>query len=145
EETARQRDEAVQKLPHQDEIQRLPTEKQRAIYEQARNNVPPVVKTIPPGYLLVERNFPITDSQYELLQKETRAFLQSQSRVYRISRTIAIFLVFTLLALLVVLYVIRFQQGLASGLHKVVGVCALVLLTLVIGLFLCPVCWHAVL
>lgn len=147
EETARKRDEVVQKLTKEKKelLQALPPEKQQEIIEQARRNVMPVVKTFAPGELLVERNFPITDSQYELLQKESRAFLQSQNRASRISRTIAIFLVFTLLALLVVLYVIRFQQGLASSLHKIAGVCVMVLLTLGIGLFLCPVCWHAVL
>ena len=108
--------------------------------------MPDVIKMYAPGDLLVECGSPITDSQYELLLKETRAYLQSQSRACRICRTIAIFLVFTLLSLLVVLYVIRFQQGLASSLHMVVGVCAIVLLTLVIGLFLChEVCWHVVL
>jgi hypothetical protein len=138
EERARQRDEAIQKLTAEE--QRNPE-----TCERVRRAVKPVVRPYPVGTLLVERNFPITDSQYELLQKERRAFLQSQSPAHRISRTSAIFLVFTLLALLVVLYVVRFQQGLASRLHKVVGVCALVLLTLVVGLFLCPVCWHAVL
>ncbi|MHB1425839.1 MAG: HD family phosphohydrolase [Gemmataceae bacterium] len=147
EETARQRDEAVRKLTTEDkELPKKNPLEQQKIIEKTRQDVPPVVKTYAPGELLVERNFPITDSQYELLQRESRAFLQSQSRACRISRTIAVFLVFTLLSLLVVLYVIRFQQGLASSLRMVVGVCAIVLFTLVIGLFLChEVCWHVVL
>ncbi len=138
EETARKRDEAVQALP-------VDQQRDHKACELVRKAVPPVVKPFPPGTLLVERDFAITDSQYELLQAETRAFWQSQGQARRISRSVSIFLVFTLLALLVILYVIRFQEGLASSLHKIVGVCALVLLTLVLGLFLCPVCWHAVL
>jgi putative nucleotidyltransferase with HDIG domain len=143
--TARQRDEAVKALSANPDFQALPLEKQRALYEETRRNVVPVPKTFLPGDLLVERNFPITDSQYEILQVESRAFLQSRSWAGRICRTIAIFLVFALLSLLVVLYVIRFQQGLAASPHKVGGVCAVVLATLSVGLFLCPVCWHAVL
>jgi cyclic-di-AMP phosphodiesterase PgpH len=148
EETAKERERAVKKL-FNEEKERLdgktPKEQQKII-DETQNSVQPILKTYAPGDTLVERNCPITDSQYELLQKEYRAFLQSQSRVCRISRTIAIFLVFTLLALLVVLYVIRFQQGLASSPNKVLGVCAVVLLTLVIGLFLChEVGWHVVL
>ncbi|HWG46165.1 MAG TPA: HDIG domain-containing protein [Gemmataceae bacterium] len=138
EETARKRDEAVQALP-------VEQQRDHKACESVRKNVLPVVKPFPPGTLLVERDFAITDSQYELLQAETHAFWQSQGQARLVGRSVSIFLVFTLLALLVILYVIRFQEGLASSLHKIVGVCALVLLTLVLGLFLCPVCWHAVL
>jgi putative nucleotidyltransferase with HDIG domain len=147
EETSRRRDEAVQKFTTEDkDLQKKTPKQQQAEIEKVRNDVPDVIKAYAPGELLVERNFPITDSQYELLQKESHAFLQSQTPGYRISRTFAVFLVFTLLSLLVVLYVIRFQHGLASSLRMVVGVCAVVLLTLVIGLFLChEVCWHVVL
>ncbi|HEY7310136.1 MAG TPA: HDIG domain-containing metalloprotein [Gemmataceae bacterium] len=138
EETARKRDEAFQALP-------IEMQRDHKVCEETRRAVAPVIKKYPPGTLMVERNFAITDSQYELLQAETHAFWASQGRAARMSRSISIFLVFTLLSLLVVLYVVRFQQGLAASLHKTVGVCALVVLTLVLGLFLCPVCWHAVL
>jgi putative nucleotidyltransferase with HDIG domain len=146
EETARQRDEKVKELAKDAKVQVLPLEEQRKLYERVRAEVPPFMKSFARDTLLVERNSPITDSQYDILQRESRAFLQSLSPATRVSRTIAIFLVFTLLALVVVLYVIRFQQGLASSPHKVVGVCAMVLLTLGIGLFLChEVSWHVVL
>jgi putative nucleotidyltransferase with HDIG domain len=138
EETARKRDEAVQELTAAEQ-------RDHKLCEQTRKNVEPVVKAFPPGTLLVERNFAITDSQYELLQAEAHAFSASQGQARRVGIGVAIFLVFLLLSLLVILYVVRFQQGLASSLHKIVGVCALVLLTLILGLFLCPVCWHAVL
>jgi putative nucleotidyltransferase with HDIG domain len=93
----------------------------------------------------VERDFPISEKQYELLKAESQAYWKNQgSKIW--VRTFSIFLIFTLLALLVILYVVRFQEGLASSLRMVVGVCAIVLLTLVIGLFLCyEVCWHVVL
>jgi putative nucleotidyltransferase with HDIG domain len=138
EETARKRDVAVQDLKGE-------KQRDRKAVEEVRNNVTPVIKEFPPGTLLVERNFAITDSQYELLLAEAQAFRESQGHARRVGIGISIFLVFLLLALLVILYVVRFQEGLASSLHKVVGVCALVLLTLILGLFLCPVCWHAVL
>jgi cyclic-di-AMP phosphodiesterase PgpH len=150
EETARKRDEAVQSLSADE--QRDPKK-----CDEARKNTPEVYKVYSPGKLLVERDFAITDSQYELLLAESRAYWDSQVdrnsqgdpigfNWARIKRSFSIFLIFTLLALLVILYVVRFQEGLASSLRMVVGVCAIVLLTLVIGLFLChEVCWHVVL
>jgi hypothetical protein len=100
EETARQRDEVVQRLTTDPDWIKKTPEEQQQIIERKRQEVE-VVKTYAPGELLVERNFPITDSQYELLQKESHAFLKEQSWAYRTSRTIAVFLVFTLLSLLV--------------------------------------------
>jgi putative nucleotidyltransferase with HDIG domain len=139
EETARLRDDAVQALP-------MKEQRDHRRCEQVRHDVPVVKKPFLPGTLLVERDFAITESQYDLLQLESRAFWQSQGQSRLVSRSVSIFLTFTLLALLVVIYVVRFQHGLASSLHKVVGVCALVVLTLVLGLFLCyEVCWHVVL
>jgi putative nucleotidyltransferase with HDIG domain len=101
--------------------------------------------------LLVARDVPISERQYELLKAENRAYWDSQREENglnwaRIKRSSSIFLIFTLLALLVILYVVRFQEGLSSSVRMVVGVCSMVLLTLVIGLFLChEVCWHVVL
>ncbi len=145
EETARKRDEAVQNLSPEE--QRDPKK-----CEEVRKSTPEVFKVYPPAKLLVERDFPITDSQYELLLAESRAYWDSQGdpdnglNWARIKRSFCIFLIFTLLAVVVILYVVRFQEGLASSLRMVVGVCAMVLLTLVIGLFLChEVCWHVVL
>jgi putative nucleotidyltransferase with HDIG domain len=139
EETARKRDEALQNLSPEE--QRDP-KRCKEVREKIK-----VVKQYPPGTLLVEHNSPITDSQYELLQAESRAFWASKEvTLWRWIRTFSIFLIYTLLATLVILYVVRFQEELASNLRMVVGVCAMVLLTLVIGLFLChEVCWHVVL
>src|SRR6516225_800523 len=79
EETARKRDEAVQALP-------IELQRDHKVCEETRRAVKPVVKAFPPGTLLVERNFAITDSQYELLQAETHAFWASQGRAARMSR-----------------------------------------------------------
>ena len=116
-----------------------------AACEAARRAVVPVVDRYPPGTLLVPRGQPITEAQSGVLRLETRAVLHSQSSGGRFRRGMALFLVFSLLSSVVVLYVVRFQQGLAQSMPKVVGVCALVVLTLVVGLLLSHATWHAVL
>lgn len=136
--TDRRRDEAVEALPPE---RRSDPE----ACEAARRSVPPAVDRFPPGTLLVQRGQPITGLQYGLLKAETRAFQESQGPGDRVRRGVALFLVFSLQAMLVVLYVSRFQHGLAQSMPKVVGVCALVLLTLVVGLSLSHAAWHGVL
>jgi putative nucleotidyltransferase with HDIG domain len=136
--TERLRDEAVQGLPPE---RRSDPE----ACEAARRAVPPVVERFPAGTLLVQRGQPVTEQQLAPLQEETRAYLKSRGPRDRFRRGAALFLVLSLLSLLVVLYVVRFQHGLAESLPKVAGVCALVLLTLVVGLLLARPPWHAVL
>jgi putative nucleotidyltransferase with HDIG domain len=136
--TVRRRDEAVDRLP--------PEMRSDAVAcERARQAVPPVVDRYPLGSLLVQRGQPITADQYSLLQEETRAFLRSRDPADHFRRGAALFLVLSLLAMLVVLYSARFQHSLAQSLPKVVGVCALVLVTLILGLVLSRSPWHAVL
>jgi putative nucleotidyltransferase with HDIG domain len=136
--TLRNRDEAVERLSA--ELRSDPE-----ACEQARRAVPPVLERYPQGALLVQRGQPITDRQFTLLQEETRAYLSSQRPSDHVRRGAALFLEFSLLSMLVVLYVVRFQHGLAVSLFKISGVCALVLLTLVLGLVLSHATWHAVL
>jgi putative nucleotidyltransferase with HDIG domain len=136
--TVRKQDQAVERLSP--ERRSDPAE-----CERARLRVPPVIDRFPGGTLLVQRGQPITDQQRTLLRAETRAFLTNQGPADHIRRGAALGLVFSLLALLVVIYVGRFQQGLAQSLPKITGVCALVLLTLVLGLLLSHATWHAVL
>jgi putative nucleotidyltransferase with HDIG domain len=136
--TERLRDEAVEGLPPE---RRSDPE----ACETARRAVPPVVERFPEGTLLVQRGRPVTEQQLTPLQEETRAYLKSRGAGDRFRRGAALFLVLSLLSALVVLYVVRFQQGLAQSLPKVAGVCALVLLTLVLGLLLGRAPWHAVL
>jgi putative nucleotidyltransferase with HDIG domain len=113
--------------------------------ELARRSVPTAVDRFPPGMMIVQRGQPITEQQYRLLDLERRAFLASKRPAYHLRRGAALFLVFSLLGAVVVIYGVRFQQGLAQSLPKVVGVCALVLLTLVLGLLLSQASFHAIL
>jgi putative nucleotidyltransferase with HDIG domain len=130
-----------------DEIeQRLPPELRRdpAACERARQAVPPVMHPYPPGSLIVPRNHPINEAQYVLLQAENRAFAEAVPHAVRLRRGASLFLTFSFLAILVVLYVIRFQHSLAQSLPKIFGVCTLVLLTLAVGLVMSRATWHAV-
>ncbi len=136
--TARKRDEAVAALP-------ADQQSDPAQCESARQAIPPVVERYPPGTLLVQRGRPISDAHYRLLKKENDAFLASRSSADHFRRWLALLLVFSLLAGVVVLYVVRFQQALAESLPKLAGVCGLVLVTLILGLLLGRASWHAVL
>jgi putative nucleotidyltransferase with HDIG domain len=134
----RRKDEAVAKLPA--ELRGDPEAS-----DAARRGEPPVIDHYPVGTLLVQRGQPITEPQYAVLQEETRAFLHSRSPWDHVRRVAALFLVLSLLSMIVVLYSVRFQQCLARSLPKVAGVCALVLLTLLLGLILSRPPWHAAL
>src|SRR4051812_22441813 len=104
------------------EVERLPA--------QAHGDDPdapadaPLLERFPPGTLLVPRGVPITEPQYTLLQEESRAYLDSRGAADHFRRGASLFLVLSLLSMLVVLYVARFQHGLAQSLPKVAGVCA---------------------
>jgi putative nucleotidyltransferase with HDIG domain len=129
--TQKAKDEAVK--PFQDPILR----------EQARRSILPVVEKYPRDLLLVPRGQPITLRHVTLLREEHRAYLRSLSHRDHLRRGIALVLVFTLLAALVVLYVARFQTGLADNLPTITGVCALVVVTLALGMVLNRPPWYA--
>ena len=135
--TDRKRDEAVERLP-------VDLRDERAC-QAMRNAEPAVFDHYPAGTLLVPRGQPITEAQTLLLRAENQAYWQSRGYAEHIRRGVALFLVLNLLSALVVLYVVRFQAGLAQSLPKITGVCALVLLTLALGLLLSRPPWHAVL
>ncbi len=97
------------------------------------------------GMLLIQRGHPITERQLSLLQEEHNAWAKSRGRSERIYRGAGLFLIFALLSALVVLYVIRFQTGLAQCLPTIAKVCALAVFTLVLGMLLSRAPWHAVL
>jgi putative nucleotidyltransferase with HDIG domain len=103
----------------------------------------PVIEKYPPGMLLVERGEPISGRQLALLEHERRAYQNNLSSGDRIRRGGALFLIFSLLAMLIVLYVGRFQVGLAEHLPTIVGVCALVVVTLGLAMLLSHWPWHA--
>ncbi|HXG11858.1 MAG TPA: HDIG domain-containing protein [Gemmataceae bacterium] len=136
--TQRAREEAVERLPPA--LQQDP-----AACARARQAVPPVIERFPPGTPLVQRGQPISERQLLLLAEEDRAYRHSLDRTDHFRRGLAIFLIMTLLALLVILYVVRFQAALAKSLPMIAGVCALVILTLLLGLLLSQPPWYAVL
>src|SRR5262249_39845928 len=113
-------------------------------WEGARKAVPAVIDTYPRETPLVPRGQPITKEQLFLLEEEYRAFQANQTTVDHLRRAGALFLVISLLSVLIVLYVVRFQEALARSLPKVVGVCALVVGTLALGLLLSRPPWYAV-
>ena len=136
--TERAREAAVERLP-------AASRDDPAACEAARQSVAAVVEKYPVSTPLVQRGVPITESQLALLEEEQRAFQDNLEDHAHILRGLALFLVMGLLATLVVLYVVRFQPGLAQSLPKIVGVCALVALTLALGLVLSEPPWYAVL
>jgi putative nucleotidyltransferase with HDIG domain len=111
--------------------------------EKARNAERPVVEQYPQGMLLVERGKPITGRQLALLDEERRAYEHSLGQNARIRRGAALFLIFGLLAILIVIYVGRFQVSLAQSLPTIVGLCGLVLITLALAMLLSHRPWHA--
>src|SRR5262249_27850947 len=97
------------------------------------------------GTLVAGRGQPISEAQALLLREEARTFQRSRTPLDQFRHGAALFLVLALLAALVVLYVVRFQPSLAQSLQKTAGVCALVLLTIALGLALSRPPWYAVL
>jgi putative nucleotidyltransferase with HDIG domain len=95
------------------------------------------------GDLLVPRGYPVRDRHLDLLAQEHRAFVKSLLPEDHWNRGIALFLIFSLLSALVVIYVARFQAGLAQNLPMIGGVCVLALMTVVLGSVLGRPPWHA--
>ncbi len=137
-------------LANQKEIERLETNgprpgNARTEKPTTEKDKPPIVERYTRGMLLLERGQPITtERQVDLLEQEHDAFLASQKPREHLLRGVALFLVFGLLAALVVLYVARFQTGLAESVPTITAVCALVFLTLVLGVLLSLPPWYAV-
>lgn len=111
--------------------------------ERAQFTERPVIERYPRGMVLVPRGTPIQERQLELLHAEHRAYQDSLEQGDHIRRGIALFLVFSLFAALVILYVCRFQVGLARSLPTIAGICVLVAVTLSLGPVLSRAPWHA--
>jgi putative nucleotidyltransferase with HDIG domain len=94
--------------------------------------------------LLVLRSQPLGERELEALASEHAAYQDSLALGQRWQRGSALFLIFSLLTTLVVLYVSRFQPALGQSLPKIGGVCVLVLGTFLLGLVLNQAPWHAV-
>ncbi|HZU34448.1 MAG TPA: HDIG domain-containing protein [Gemmataceae bacterium] len=136
--TEDQRDAAVEQLPaaqRDDPVARA----------AARNAVPPVFEKFPPATVLVPRGNPITERQHTLLEEEHRAFMRSLKRGDHVRRLTAMFLIMSLLAALVVLYVGRFQTSLAQSLPKIGAICVLAVVTLALAIVLSRPPWYAAL
>jgi hypothetical protein len=136
--TQRAREEAVERLPAE-------LQQDAEACERARRAVPPVIEKFPPGTPLVQRGQPISSHQLTLLGEEDRAYHRALGQGDHFRRGVSIFLIMSLLAVLVALYVVRFQPALAQGLPPIVGICGLVVLTLALGLLLSQPPWYAVL
>lgn len=103
----------------------------------------PVLEKYTRGFLIAARGQPIQDRQLELLRLEHEAYVDQLSPGDKWGRAVALFVIFSLLATLVVLYVARFQTALCQNLPMITGVCVLGLLTLCLGLLLHQPPWHA--
>jgi putative nucleotidyltransferase with HDIG domain len=116
-----------------------------AAREAIRHSIPPVVAKYPPGMPVVKRGQPITGHQLAMLREEHKAHLTSLGPGDHARRIVALFLILGLLAAVIVLYVARFQAGLAESLPKIASVCILAVVTLTLGLVLSRSPWYAVL
>ncbi len=132
------REEAVQELPPEEGDD-------PAAREEVRQAVSPVVEHYPVGMPLVRRGQPIRVHDLMHLWEEHRAYRDSLGWADHARRGFALFLVISLLAALVVLYVVRFQASLAQSLPKIVGVGVLIVLAVAAGLWLARPPWQAVL
>ncbi|MCI0683867.1 MAG: HDIG domain-containing protein [Gemmataceae bacterium] len=97
----------------------------------------------PRGTLLVPAGQPLLDRHLDLLHDEHLAYLLSLGQDYHWTRGGALFLIFSLLTSMVVIYVARFQSSLGESLPMIAGVCVLVLITCGLCLLLSQAPWHA--
>ncbi len=132
------REEAVESLP-------APEGEDPIVREEARRAIRPVVERYPQGMPLVRRGQQIRERDLTLLEEEHRAFVRSMGVAARVRRAVSLFLVISLLATVVVIYVARFQQSLARSLPKIVGVSVLIVSMLALGLVLARPPWQAIL
>jgi len=112
--------------------------------EEIRRAVAPVVERYPPGMPLVQAGQPISEWQLALLEEEHRTYLRNLEARDHWRRGAALFLVMSLLTAVVILYVARFQPGLAQSLPKIGAVCALALIAVLFVLLLSQPPWFAV-
>lgn len=113
--------------------------------EHAAYSDRPVFEKYPRGMLLVPRGDVIQERQLDLLKEEHVAYLDSLTTADHWSRGVSLFIILSLLTALMVMYVARFQIGLAQSLPMIAGVCVLILATLVLATLLSVPPWHALL
>ncbi|MBI1831386.1 MAG: HDIG domain-containing protein [Planctomycetes bacterium] len=116
-----------------------------AVHEKAVHAHRPVFERYPRGMLLVPRGQPIQERQLDLLKEEHRAYCDSLTPADQWSRAGSLFVILSLITALMSMYVARFQAGLAQSLPMIVGVCVLILTTLVLSTLLSQPPWNAML
>src|SRR5207302_8515146 len=89
------------------------------IHETAKHADRPVLEKYPRGLVLIPCGQPIGERQLEILENEHFAYQESLGPQERWHRGIALFLIFSLLTTLVVLYVSRFQTKLGHSLPMI--------------------------
>jgi putative nucleotidyltransferase with HDIG domain len=114
------------------------------VRESARSADRPVLEKYPRGVVLVPRGQPISERQLALLKEEHRAFERSIGAREWAWRGLALFLIFSLLASLVVLYVARFHLALARSLPTIAGLGLLAVATIVLSMLASVAPWYAV-
>ncbi|VTS07077.1 HD family phosphohydrolase [Tuwongella immobilis] len=105
----------------------------------------PLIDHYKTGFVLVEREQPVTPEKFALLQAENRAYVASLPWTTHFSRAAALLLIVLLLTGVLVLYAVRFQKPLASSMSQVVGVCVIAITTVGCSLLLSPPPWQAML
>jgi putative nucleotidyltransferase with HDIG domain len=104
---------------------------------------PDIIEKYSRGMVLVPRGAPIQERDLALLHEEELAFRETLSQADHFGRGVALFMIMTMLAGLVSLYVARFQISLVKRFSSVFGMCVLVFVTVTLGLFLSRPPWHA--
>ncbi len=133
--TEEDRDAAVERLP--------PHERNNPILcARLRQAIPVVVDRYPAGTILIQRGQVVTEDKRQLLRAESRAYHKSMKWAARGRRYFALFLLMSLLALLVVLYVVRYQPTLAQDTPRIIALGVLILLTHFLWLVLSQPPWH---
>ncbi|MBM3993932.1 MAG: HDIG domain-containing protein [Planctomycetes bacterium] len=115
------------------------------VHEKAVLSNRRVFEKYPRGMLLVPRGTPIQERQLDLLKEEHRAYGDSLAPADHWSRAGSLFILLSLIAALMAMYVARFQAGLAQSLPMIASVCVLVLATLVLATLLSQPPWSALL
>ncbi|MBI3823838.1 MAG: HDIG domain-containing protein [Planctomycetes bacterium] len=116
-----------------------------AIHEKANHSDRPVFEKYPRGMLLAPRGQPIQERQLDLLREEHQAYCDSLTTNDHWSRAVSLFMILSLITGMMVMYVARFQIGLGQSLPMIVGICMLILTTLVLGTVLSQPPWNALL
>lgn len=95
------------------------------------------------GAMLVKQGRRIDGSKLVLLLAEHRAFVETQPLSATVSRLLSLGLVVVMLAILLIVYVVRFQAALAVSFDRIAGVCMLLLACIGSAMYLSRPPWDA--